>query len=186
MSRIDSATAKKLVPAVMKVELAKMMENDKFKTILDCSKLSKVKAGIEKEVRRMFADCLLSASWEGRSYAAVAVVPVAPSEANARPYYGMLRYIVVNARSKFHTAGTAAIIGTHVLERLLERKHSSELVNLLREEFDWSFIEAIGMKATELKDTDYTECSCKLKTKNGWACMVFTPDETPVITTWYR
>ena len=87
-------------------------------------------------ITTVFKDTLLLYGEEGRNLEFIILMPFTPDEDNQMPHRAMIVHYHINLRSCSSKMREIAIVTTHAMERIIERRRDVRLITLMSEEFN--------------------------------------------------
>ena len=138
-------------------------------------------------ITTVFKDTLLLYGEEGRNLEFIILMPFTPDEDNQMPHRAMIVHYHINLRSCSSKMREIAIVTTHAMERIIERRRDVRLITLMSEEFNLEFFTNLTQLVIAphfLSPTPPEDKNFKIMTKTGWACGSI-EDGIATITTWY-
>lgn len=151
--------------------------------------LSSIKKWYERAIKTTFGEMIISSWQEKRMMNAIVIMPISPSADCSRPYQAHITMYSYNLRSTASHNYMIALLTTHVMERLMERRKDVKLIELIKDEFDVNFIDQLMLHVYSKNSRDVANhldngSEFKLKTKNGYVCGIF-ENRKLVLKTWY-
>ena len=135
---------------------------------------------MEKDAKTAFGDSLIGVGWSSRTFHYF-IFEIHKSD-NDRPRQLAINGCSINTRSNAPKFRQIALITMHAMERLLERRCDTELIQLAREEFDMTFVNTMvfGETGTPLAPND----EFRVRTLHGSACGIVSELGVPIVRTW--
>lgn len=139
---------------------------------------------LEENYVKKLGDTNLYSYWKGRTFMVFTLMIMTPED---RPPYAELAIHTINIRSNAQRFYNIGLISTHAMERLLERRNDVNLLALLKEELDFSFLNSfLEVLDNRYENGGFKDKEFKLNTATGVMCIrIPDGDIVPVFTTWY-
>lgn len=182
--RLDSKSARRIATGILSAQDNEI--KDAIKCLENRPKQGLAKKGkpgqrrLETDIASVFGESLIGGGWSSRTYHYF-IFEIEKSP-DGKPLQLVVKGWSLNTRSNSERVRPVAIITMHAMERLMERRRDTALIQLAGIEFDMGFIRKMvfGENGSPL----VAKVEFEVKTTHGRACGIVSESGVPVIRTW--